>query len=62
MANGEAVKGNENVIKGGREESKRDANTLNCGDETLKGYEDVLKLDGEMLKGDGKAFMCERLF
>ena len=43
-------------------ESKRDADTLNCGDEALRGDEDVLKLDGEMLKGDGKAFMSNRLF
>ena len=28
MANGEAVKGDENVMKGGREESKRDADTF----------------------------------
>ena len=62
MANREAVKGDENVMKGAREESKRDADTLNCGDEAPRDDEDVLKLDGEMLKGDGKAFMGERLF
>ena len=62
MASGEAVKGDENVMKGGREQSKRDTDTFNCGDEALRGDEDVLKLDGVMLKGDGKAFMCERLF
>ena len=42
--------------------SKSDNNTLNCGDEALRGDKDALKRDREMLKGDGKAFMCDRLF
>ena len=38
MGNGEALNGDEDVLKGGREVSKSDDNTLNCGDEALRSY------------------------
>ena len=41
MGNAEALKGDENVVKGGREVSKSDDKTLNCGDEALRGDEDA---------------------
>ena len=52
MGKGVALKGDKYVLKGCREMSKSYHNIFNW----------ALKRDGEMLKGDGKAFMCDWLF